>query len=140
MKILIVEDNADLARAWQLLLRAIGHEVVTAKDGASSIAVAAMLKPEVVFLDLHLPYLNGYEVARELRKLPDVASARIVLISGSPTVSVGTAREAGCDALVRKPAALSALLAAMHGARASAVADLRPAPPKPAADPRRALS
>lgn len=126
MKILIVEDHADLARAWQLLLRAIGHEVVTAKDGAASIAVAAMFRPEVVFLDLHLPYLNGYEVARELRKLPGLAAARIVLISGSPTVSVGAARDAGCDALVRKPAALSALLAAMHGARASVVADLRP--------------
>lgn len=126
MKILIIEDNEELRRAWQLLLKAIGHEAITAKDGASGIALAAMFRPDVVFLDLHLPYLNGYEVARELRLLPDLATARIVLVSGSPAVSVGMARDVGCDALVRKPAALSALLAAMHGARASVVADLNP--------------
>src|SRR5262249_37672636 len=68
LKVLVVDDNVDAAQSLALLLRARGHEVEVAHDGASTLALAAAQRPDVIFLDIGLPGgLDGYEVARRLR-------------------------------------------------------------------------
>ena len=66
-RILVVDDNADAAEALTLMLRIEGAEVETAFDGIEALATAARFRPEIVFLDIGLPNLNGYEVARRIR-------------------------------------------------------------------------
>ena len=89
--------------------------------------MAPTLRPEVVFLDYQMPGMNGYQVARALRRLQGAGRMRIVLLTGSPKVTLEDAQIAGCDAVARKPAPVSALLAAMHAAACSQVQELRQA-------------
>jgi two-component system CheB/CheR fusion protein len=79
MRILVVDDNADAAELLALLLRAEGHEVMTAGDGPTAPQMARDFLPTVALLDLGLPGMDGYEVARQLRQnaaLADAALAR----------------------------------------------------------------
>lgn len=68
MKVLVVDDHPDTADALQMLLRAAGHHVRVAYDGAAALADAAEHPPELAFIDLQLPDMSGYAVAKALRK------------------------------------------------------------------------
>jgi PAS domain S-box-containing protein len=81
-RILIVDDSADSAESMALLLQIWGHDVHVASDGPHALAVAAECRPEVVLLDIGLPGMTGYEVARRLRELPDMADAVLVATTG----------------------------------------------------------
>jgi two-component system, sensor histidine kinase len=81
-RILVVEDNPDAAEAMLLLLRAAGHQVTVLNDGAAAVAVARELRPQVVLLDIGLPGLDGYTLARTLRGLEETRAARIIAVSG----------------------------------------------------------
>ena len=82
MRILVVDDSADTARMMKLLLKADGHEVKVAHDGAEAIEAAGSFLPEVVLLDLTLPGMSGLEVAEELRKAKEFEGTAIVAVSG----------------------------------------------------------
>ncbi len=71
-RILLVDDNRDAARSTELVLRLAGHVVIVAHDGASAIAMALQHRPDLVILDVGLPQIDGYGVARELRRLTSV--------------------------------------------------------------------
>ena len=71
LRILLIEDNADSAKTTQILLALQGHKVQVAFSGASGIEAALSFKPEAIILDIGLPGMNGYEVSRQLRKLPE---------------------------------------------------------------------
>jgi CheY-like chemotaxis protein len=76
-RVLVVDDNADCADSMAELLAIVGFEVKVARDGNAAIDMALRFTPEVILLDLGLPGIDGYEVARRLRKtfdLPDVAA------------------------------------------------------------------
>jgi signal transduction histidine kinase/CheY-like chemotaxis protein len=81
-RILIVDDNRDAADSLAALLRMAEHEVRTAYDGPEGLRVAAESPPEVVFLDIGLPGMSGYELARQLRELPSMAGTAMVAVSG----------------------------------------------------------
>lgn len=66
-KILIVEDHAPTAESMRALLQVLGHECAAVADGKSALAVAAQIDPDIALIDLHLPDIDGYEVARGLR-------------------------------------------------------------------------
>jgi CheY-like chemotaxis protein len=66
-KILVVDDNMDAAETLALLLRARGHEVRVAHDGASALEVSRTFEPEAALLDIGLPQFDGYELARRMR-------------------------------------------------------------------------
>lgn len=66
-RILVVDDNKDAASALSMLLQAMGHETAEAHDGPEALDVARAFRPELVLLDIGLPTLDGYEVARRLR-------------------------------------------------------------------------
>jgi DNA-binding response OmpR family regulator len=77
-KVLIVDDNQDLAEAAHLFLEANGHEVRTAHDGPCALRLAVDFQPDAVVVDIGLPGMDGYELARRLRELlPGLAVAAL---------------------------------------------------------------
>ena len=81
-KVLVVDDNVDSADMTALLLENIGYEVRTAYAGNAALDQADAFRPDIVLLDLGLPDLNGYEVARRIRTLPWGGDVVLVAISG----------------------------------------------------------
>jgi two-component system, sensor histidine kinase len=81
-RILVVEDNADSAESMLLLLRGIGHEVTLVSDGREAVAAALRIRPEVILLDIGLPGIDGFDLAKALRTLPETSSARLIAVSG----------------------------------------------------------
>jgi signal transduction histidine kinase/CheY-like chemotaxis protein len=81
-RILVVDDNADAADTLAEALRFAGHEVREERDGRSALAALSEFSPDVVLLDLGLPGLDGFEVARRLRQDPKLTKIRVVAITG----------------------------------------------------------
>jgi CheY-like chemotaxis protein len=103
-RILVVDDDVDGAAMMAALLELSGHEVRLAHDGAFAIASARAFRPDFVFLDLGLPALDGFEVARTLRREPGLESMRIIALTGSADAEARErALEAGCDQYLVKP-------------------------------------
>jgi PAS domain S-box-containing protein len=81
-RILVVDDNRDAAKSLAMLLRLDGHEVRVAHDGQSALAKVQTERPEIVFLDIGMPGMDGYEVAKELRKLAGSENMVLVALTG----------------------------------------------------------
>jgi len=81
-RILVVDDNTDAADSLKVLLAIWGHDVEIAHDGVAALQLARKFDPELVFLDIGLPEMNGYEVARRLREEAVSARAKIIALSG----------------------------------------------------------
>ncbi len=103
-RILVVDDNADVAATTAMLLTLSGHDVRSAKDGLQALQVAEQFAPEVVLLDIGLPLMDGYEVARRLRQLPQTRSSLLVALTGYGQKGDRLrGREAGFDGHLLKP-------------------------------------
>jgi PAS domain S-box-containing protein len=81
-RLLVVDDNEDAAMSLAMLLRLQGHEVRTAHDGPSAVALAASFLPNLVFLDLGMPDMDGYEVARLIRRQPGLERVVLAALTG----------------------------------------------------------
>lgn len=81
-RVLVVDDNQDFANSLALILRAQDNEVRVAQDGAAALALARDWRPEIGFLDIGLPMVNGYELARRLRGDAATAAMRLVAVTG----------------------------------------------------------
>ena len=81
-RLLIADDNADARESLSLLLQAQGHQVVTAADGEEALALALERRPDIAILDIGMPGLNGYEVARRLREQPGLEGLVLVALTG----------------------------------------------------------
>jgi CheY-like chemotaxis protein len=102
----------DAARTLADVLELEGHRVRIARDGNTGIALARELKPDVVFCDIGLPDVDGYEVARTLREDESLHSMRLVALSGyAQPEDKERARESGFDAHLAKPSPMTELLA-----------------------------
>jgi two-component system, chemotaxis family, CheB/CheR fusion protein len=102
-------DNVDAGDSLTMLLR-LGHEVDVCRDGVSALAAVESGQPEVVLLDLGLPGMDGYEVARRLRSGGDHADLVLVALTGyGREEDIRRSQEAGFDHHLVKPADLSAL-------------------------------
>ena len=102
--ILIVDDYADVLDIWALYLGALGYRVSTAADGAAAIAQAERLLPDVILLDLELPSVSGFDVARRLRANPETQFIPLIAATGySHAKQLARARAAGFDQIVIKP-------------------------------------
>jgi PAS domain S-box-containing protein len=115
-RILVVDDNRDAADSTADLLREERHVVQAVYSGAAALGVARVFKPEIVFLDIGLPGMDGYEIARRLRQFPETAEARLIALTGyGQSKDRELSRAAGFDEHVVKPLnpeALPALVAA----------------------------
>jgi PAS domain S-box-containing protein len=109
-RILIVDDNTDSARSMAILQTRRGHVTRVAFTGPDALAVAAEFLPEVVLLDIGLPGMDGYEVARRLRTMPATTGALLIAMTGyaSPEDLIA-AKEAGFDKHLVKPVDLEVL-------------------------------
>ena len=111
-RILIVDDNADSLEPLERILGLMGHEVRGALDGESALALAALFRPELAVLDIGLPGMDGYEVARRMRALPGLESVVLVALTGyGQREDRERARAAGFDHHLLKPAMPEAVLA-----------------------------
>jgi two-component system, cell cycle response regulator DivK len=103
-KILYIEDNDQNYYLVDFILKAKGYEVHRARDGMEGIDLATSLKPDIVLLDIQLPVMNGYAIARELRKKADLASTPIIaLTSYAMAGDREKALAAGCTGYIEKP-------------------------------------
>jgi CheY-like chemotaxis protein len=110
-RILVVDDNVDAAESAAMLLELAGHEVRVCHSGAAGIDAAAAFRPEVVLLDIGMPGMDGYEAARRMRQLPDLAAALLVAVSGyGSNEDRRRSAEAGFDLHLVKPADYTLLL------------------------------
>jgi PAS domain S-box-containing protein len=114
-RILVVDDHQDSTDSLALFLRLRGHEVRTAPDGPTALDEIERYRPEVVFLDLGLPGMSGYDVARRVRMRTDLGSLQLVALTGYGTDGDRQkTRDAGFDVHLAKPVdprAVDALLA-----------------------------
>jgi PAS domain S-box-containing protein len=121
LRILVVDDNRDAASSLEMLLSTLGHEVLAVYDGPSAIAAAQEQQSEVVLLDIGMPVMNGYDVARALRAgHPGVL---LVAVTGwGHDAAKRQARAAGFDFHLVKPVAESALIELLAHIAAARVA------------------
>ena len=82
LRVLVVDDNVDTVLSFSMLLRASGHEVQTAHDGLAAVQAAIDYRPDIVLLDIGLPGLNGYEVAKQIRQHPKLKHVVLVALTG----------------------------------------------------------
>jgi PAS domain S-box-containing protein len=102
-RILVVDDNVDAATMLELLLRSLGHETRAVYDGASALKAATEFHPDVVLLDIGMPDLDGYEVARRLRAMKQ-RPRRIIAVTGwGQPADRQRSQEAGFDKHLVKP-------------------------------------
>ena len=103
-RVLCVDDNVDACTMLAHILRLTGHGVETAHTALAAIQTAKAWRPDVVLLDIGLPEMDGYEVARRLRADPALKNTKLVAVTGYGTAGdVRLAREAGFDAHLLKP-------------------------------------
>jgi len=116
-RVLVVDDNVDAAQTLAQYLRLGGHRVESALDGEAALRIAEVLHPDVAFIDLNMPKMDGVEVARRLRVTPWGRSARLVALSGmGQQADIARTREAGFDEHITKPADLQHLSRLAAGA------------------------
>lgn len=120
-RLLVVDDNRDAADSLAVLLRMQGHEVRVALDGTSALEHARAFAPQLVFLDIGMPGMDGYEVARRMRGLPELDEAVLVALTGwGQKEDRRRSAEAGFDQHLVKPAGakeVEALLANLEKAK-----------------------
>ena len=125
-RLLIVDDNQDSARSQAKMLRLLGHEVEAAFEGGEALRQVAAFRPDVVLLDLGLPGIDGYEVARRIRAMPEGREVLLVAQTGwGQDEDRRRTAAAGFDAHLVKPVELDALLRLLDERASSRVA--RPA-------------
>ena len=102
--ILVVDDNTDAAESLQMLLGVLGHTVEIAFDGPAALLAVQKFKPELVFLDIGMPGMSGYEVARRIREVAGMREVKLIALSGYGTESDQMrSKEAGFDRHLVKP-------------------------------------
>lgn len=109
-RVLVVEDHPELARTFALMLELAGHDVRTAPDAHAALNIAVEFQPEVFFVDIGLPEIDGYELARRLRAQAEYRGSLLVAVSGygRPEDRARSAA-AGFDRHLAKPVPFDAL-------------------------------
>ena len=114
-RVLVVDDNADAAGMLDLLLRSLGHETRVVHDGIAALRAAEEFRPDIVLLDIGMPGIDGYEVARRLRGLSNVRRMRIVAVTGwGQEADRQRSRDAGFDLHLVKPVDQNELARALN--------------------------
>jgi signal transduction histidine kinase len=110
-RVLVVDDNVDAAETLQELLQSLGHEAVVAHDGPRALALAAEFRPAIALLDIGLPVMDGYELARRLRASPGGEKLRLIAVTGyGEARDRSRALESGFDHHLVKPLDLRVLM------------------------------
>ncbi|HEY4262891.1 MAG TPA: ATP-binding protein [Schlesneria sp.] len=112
LQVLVVDDNQDAATTLSMLLQLLGCEVATANDGPSALQILKAYRPAVAFLDIGMPGMDGYEVARRIRLIPELQSVMLVALTGwGQQEDRRLSSESGFDHHMLKPADITTLKA-----------------------------
>ncbi len=110
LRVMVVDDNVDAAQMLSTILEMKGHTVSVVFDGVQALALAEQARPQVVFLDIGMPGMNGYEAARALRKVPGLEKIVLVALTGwGAENDRDRSRDAGFDHHLTKPAEIATL-------------------------------
>ncbi len=113
--ILVVEDNADARETLQLLLELDGHRVRVAGDGEEGLAAIEEHRPQIAFVDIGLPRVDGFELARRVRARSEHAAVRLIALTGyGRTEDRRAIEQAGFDMHLIKPVSQEALRGAIE--------------------------
>ncbi len=113
-RVLVVDDNSDAAESLAMMLQLEGHDVRLAFSGAEGLQVAGEFLPRIAFLDIGMPGMNGYELARHLRADASLDGLRLIAVSGwGGEADKRKAMEAGFDLHLTKPVSVAAVQAAL---------------------------
>jgi signal transduction histidine kinase len=116
LRAVVVDDAADLRELVADLLRMKGHEVMAVEDGPSAVALIRSERPDVALIDIGLPEMDGYEVARELRRDLPSPQLRLIAMTGyGQAADKLAAKQAGFDAHIVKPASADKIMRALYG-------------------------
>jgi signal transduction histidine kinase len=116
LRAVVVDDAADLRELVAELLRMKGHDVKTVEDGPAALALIRAEQPDVALIDIGLPEMDGYEVARELRRELPPCKLRLIAMTGYGQASdKADAVAAGFDAHIVKPASADKIMRALYG-------------------------
>jgi len=116
LRAVVVDDAADLRELVADLLRMKGHDVKTVEDGPAAVAMIRAERPDVALIDIGLPDMDGYEVARTIRQQLADHKPRLIAMTGYGQASDRAAAfEAGFDAHIVKPASADKILRALYG-------------------------
>lgn len=116
-RVLIVDDNEDAAEMVALMLRMVGFETLAVHNGAQALSVAPDYAPTIVFLDLGMPEMGGFEVAKRMRCLPGLETVYIAALSGwGDTATRLQTSIGGFNIHLQKPAAMADLVGACKAA------------------------
>jgi PAS domain S-box-containing protein len=114
LRVLVVDDNRDAAETLSALLTIMGHTAPVAADGHQALRMIAGFRPQVVFLDIGMPGMSGYDVAKAVRSDPQFDEVRLVALTGwGGEADRARSREAGFDAHLTKPATVAAIEAVL---------------------------
>jgi CheY-like chemotaxis protein len=102
--IMVVEDDSDNRLMLKTLLEMKGYGVIEARDGLEAVRVLEDARPQLILMDLQIPHLDGFDVARRVRQHPQLGDVPIIIISGhDPARHSRLARAAGCNEYFLKP-------------------------------------
>ena len=102
-RVLVVDDNPDAVDSMVRLITMMGHDCASAMNGFSALEVARQFRPNIILLDIALPGLNGWNLAKQLRREPTLKGAYIVAVTALPDGDRQRMADAGCDEFYRKP-------------------------------------
>ncbi len=102
--VLLVEDTEDNRQMMRKLLEMSGFQVIEAVNGKEAVEVASRVKPQVILMDLSLPFIDGLAATRQIRSLPGMSEVPIIAVSAHDTADFHSdALDAGCNAYITKP-------------------------------------
>jgi two-component system, cell cycle response regulator DivK len=111
VRVLVADDDQDNRTILREALQAAGYEVLEASDGEVALAMASKERPGAMILDMSMPRMDGWEVARRLRKLPFLNDMPVIAFTAHAlTGDEEKARQAGCDDYLAKPCSPSLVL------------------------------
>jgi len=103
-KILIADDNENIREALTYLLQDEGYKLSQAKDGAETLRKVREVSPDILFLDIMMPEINGYDVCRAIKNDPDLKKTYVILLTAKGQVEEQErGKEVGADEYVLKP-------------------------------------
>lgn len=103
-KVLLVEDSEDNRQMMRKLLEMSGFQVVEATNGKEAVEAASRVRPQIILMDLSLPFIDGLAATRQIRSLPGMSKVPIVAVSAHDTADFHSdALDAGCNAYITKP-------------------------------------
>ena len=111
-RILVIEDTEDNRQIIRDLLTSVGYELIEAVDGSQGVAMAQSHHPDLILMDIQLPVMDGYEAARRIRAIPELARVPIIAVTSyALSGDEAKTRAAGCEGYIAKPFSPRHLLA-----------------------------